>query len=260
MTTLNCPIVSSSPADSVGRRKRAVRWPRLRFKKFEAAATAEAADPSRLRYFRQLLALTLRQKKLLAITISIGVAGFMLAFVYPWLIGSAIDRVILPHAVNGVMPSMADRVHWLTVLIGIGVATAFGHALIAYGRGQSTVHLGHRIVTQLRCDLFEHFQRLSLHFYAKERTGSIMSRLLHDVHLATSIIYGGIIVVGLDVAQLIIALILLLALSWKLTLACLVVLPLYGLTFKVFNPRVRRASEKLHDHYCKISGNVQEQL
>ena len=87
-----------------------------------------------------------------------------------------------------------------------------------------------------------------------------MNRLLHDVHNATAIIYGGIIVVGLDAIQLIVAIVLLTFISWKLTLACMVVLPCYLLTFRLFNPRVRRASEKLHEHYCQFSGNVQEQL
>ncbi len=65
---------------------------------------------------------------------------------------------------------------------------------------------------------------------------------------------------GLDILQLGIAIILLFLISWKLTLACLIVLPLYALTFKAFNPKVRNASENVARHIGQISGNIQERL
>ena len=258
MTTLNCPAASAPfQSRAAGRSRRGIRLPFVgRFQRKFAAWKGG----SQARYLGRLVQYTLQQRTLLLLTVVTGVVGFMLAFIYPWLIGAAIDHVIAPRPVDGVLPTAAQRSHFLLVLILVGTATAVGHGVVGYARGMCTIHLGHRIVTQLRRDLFDHFQRLSLHFYSKERTGSIASRLLHDVHAATSIIYGGIIVVGLDVIQLMIAVGLLLSLNWKLALASLLVLPMYGLTFKVFNPQVRRASEKLHHHYCKISGNIQEQL
>jgi ABC-type multidrug transport system fused ATPase/permease subunit len=208
------------------------------------------------RHLGRLLRYSMAYKPLVAMTILMGIAGFLLAFVYPWLIGSAIDTVIAP---RNPLP-FEQRKHWLLCLAAMGAAAAGAHSIVAYTRGTCTVKLGHRIAHSLRRELFDHFQRLSLHFYSKQRTGSIVNRLIHDVHSATSIIYGGIIVVGLDLLQLGIALVLLLMISWKLTLACLVVLPLYALTFKVFNPKVRSASEHVAKHIGQISGNVQERL
>jgi subfamily B ATP-binding cassette protein MsbA len=57
-----------------------------------------------------------------------------------------------------------------------------------------------------------------------------------------------------------VAVVLLFLISWKLALACVVVLPLYALTFRLMNSRVRRASERVQQQISKISGNVQEQL
>ena len=48
--------------------------------------------------------------------------------------------------------------------------------------------------------------------------------------------------------------------SWKLTLACAVMFPLYGLVFAVMNPRVRQASERMNAHLSRLSGNVSERL
>jgi subfamily B ATP-binding cassette protein MsbA len=80
------------------------------------------------------------------------------------------------------------------------------------------------------------------------------------VHEATALIYTGILVAVMDAAQLVIALILIAAISWKLTLACVALFPLYAIAFAIMNPRVRRASERMHGQFTRISGNVSEQL
>src|SRR5262249_24444570 len=117
--------------------------------------------------------------------------------------------------------------------------TAILHAVVVYGRGHFNVHLGDGIVMDLRCELFEHLQRLSLRFFTRERTGSILARVLHDVHEATSLIYMGVIVAGMDAVQLVVAIVLLATSSARLTLACVVVFPLYAVVFAALNPRVR---------------------
>ena len=206
------------------------------------------------KHLRRLLRYTLKHPVLLTAVIASGVAGFCVLFAFPWLIGSAIDTVIYGSGSN------SQRLSRLWFLVFIGMAAAATHALVGYARGHYTVRLGDTIVARMRRDLFEHLQQQSLKFYFEQRTGSIMNRLLHDVHNATAIIYGGIIVVGVDALQLLVAIVLLAFISWKLTLACMVVLPCYLLTFRLFNPRVRRASAQLHEHYGYFSGNVQEQL
>ncbi|HEY3592313.1 MAG TPA: ABC transporter ATP-binding protein, partial [Polyangiaceae bacterium] len=160
----------------------------------------------------QLLGYLKGQRKYVGLTLLFGTVGFTLSFVYPWLIGSVIDTVVTTTS----RPWMERRARliWLTEL---GVGAAFLHAVVVYGRGHFNVHLGDRIMVDLRRQLFEHLQRLSLRFYAKERTGAVLSRVLHDVHEATSIIYNGLIVAGMDGVQLVIALVLLTSISFKLT-------------------------------------------
>ncbi|HZU85402.1 MAG TPA: ABC transporter ATP-binding protein, partial [Polyangiaceae bacterium] len=197
-----------------------------------------------------------RHRKYAALTIGFGVLGFVLSFAYPWIIGAAVD------VVSGAWSaaSAAQREARLLRLTELAALTALGHAVVVYGRGHFNVHLGDSVVGDLRRELYEHLQTLSMRFYTKERTGSILAGVMHDVHEATSLIYMGVIVAGMDALQLAIAVALLVGVSWKLTVACLLVLPAYGLVFAVMNPRVRRASERMHAHFCRISGNVAELL
>lgn len=188
------------------------------------------------------------------LTVFFGALGFLLSFVYPWIIGSMIDLVV---AGEGPPNERLRRLLWLT---GLAATTGVLHAFVLYGRGHFNVHLGDSIIADLREALFRHLQRLSVEFHARGRTGALLSRVLHDVHEATAIIYQGVIVAVLDAAQLTVAFFLLFAISSKLTLACIGLFPLYGLVFALMNPRVRAASERLQEHFGQISATVSEQL
>ena len=189
-----------------------------------------------------------------------GVLGFAVTFLIPWLIGTAVDYVIAPRPVNGVAPSTESRTRWLWLLVIVGVCVALCSAVATYGRGHFSVKLGSRVIADVRQDLFDHLNRLSLHFYSKERTGSIVSRLINDIQQASQILNGGAVLLALDAAQVAIGLLLLFTVSWKVALAVSLVLPLYALTLKIFNPRVKHASERVQSQISKISGSVLERL
>jgi subfamily B ATP-binding cassette protein MsbA len=216
------------------------------------APVPSSAAATLLRLFRYVEP----HRKYAVLTLLFGVLGFSLSFAYPWIIGSVVDIVATPaHPAAAGEPTA--RILWLTAAAAV---TAVFQAIVVYGRGHYNVQLGHSVVVDLRQKLFNHLQRLSVLFFSKERTGSILSRLLQDAHEATSLIYMGVMVAGLDAAQLVIATFLLCFINWKLTLSCFALFPLYALVFWRFNPRVRRASERMHTQLARIVGNVTEQL
>lgn len=185
-----------------------------------------------------------------------GSAGFLLAFVFPWIAGAIID---LSTGATGVASeeSRTLKLLWLTGVAGLSGLLS---AIVVYGRGHCNTLLGDAVVADLRKELFDHLQRLSVRFYTKERTGEILGRVMQDVQDATSIIYIGVLVVAFDSVQLLLALILLVGISPKLTLACAFVLPTYGLVIALLNPAVRRASDRVREQLGLLSGNMAECL
>ena len=200
----------------------------------------------------RLLSYAKPHRKYAGLTILFGTTGFLLSFVYPWIIGNIVDLVVMPAG-----PARLERLRWLTQIAAI---TAVLQALVVYGRGHFNMHLGDAIITDLRRDLFEHLQKLSVRFYAQQRTGTILSRVLHDVQVATQIIYMGIVVAAMDATQLLLAFAFLFDLSPALAIACSSAFPLYGLVFWVMNPRVRAASERVRGQLSRISGDMAERL
>ena len=205
---------------------------------------------------RRFLAYVLDYKTLLAVTIGCGFAKFGLNYTFPWLIGTAVDRAMTPH--DGV--STASRMHWAEWLAAGGILLSIGHGFASYFRGYLAAKLGSRVIRDLRQDLFDHLHRLSLAFYAKERTGSIVSRIISDIQTASQLVNGGLINTAMDCASIVGGLWLIYSINVKLATATLVILPLYWLMFRSLNPKVKNASLRVQSQISKISGNVQERM
>jgi ATP-binding cassette subfamily B protein len=120
--------------------------------------------------------------------------------------------------------------------------------------------VGQRVMHGLRTAVFSHLQRQSLGFFTRTRGGEVQSRLTHDIggmqsvvtSTATSLASNATTVVGTVAAMV--------ALSWRLSLLSLVVLPpAVALTRKV--ARMRRAvTAERQRHLADLHGQVEEGL
>lgn len=205
---------------------------------------------------RRFLAYVLDYKTLLIVTILCGFAKFGLNYSFPWLIGTAVDRVMT----DGPGRTVDSRLHWAEALTIAGIVLSIAHGFASYFRGYLAAKLGSRVIRDLRQDLFDHLHRLSLHFYAKERTGSIVSRIISDIQTASQLVNGGLINTAMDCASVVGGLYLIYSINVKLATATLVILPLYWLMFRNLNPKVKNASLRVQSQISKISGNVQERM
>src|SRR5699024_3670594 len=70
----------------------------------------------------------------------------------------------------------------------------------------------------IRDNLFDHIQRLSLKYYANTKTGEIISRVIHDVEQTKAFVVTGLMNVWLDLVTIMIAIGIMLTMDVKLTL------------------------------------------
>ncbi|MFO0731459.1 MAG: ABC transporter ATP-binding protein [Nitrospiraceae bacterium] len=113
--------------------------------------------------------------------------------------------------------------------------------------GHSYLHdpeISQRVVADFRTHLFAH-QTLSVNFFAKRRTGELMSRLMNDVTVIQNVLTD----TPIDSAKQIVTFLggtgFLLAMNWQLCLLILILLPLLVVVAKLFGRRLRAL---LHDH------------
>src|SRR3989339_1656980 len=62
----------------------------------------------------------------------------------------------------------------LNIIIAAGLGIYFLRGIVAYGQGYLMQFIGHRVVTDIRMQVYKHMQDLSLDFFAKWRTGEII--------------------------------------------------------------------------------------
>jgi subfamily B ATP-binding cassette protein MsbA len=82
-----------------------------------------------------------------------------------------------------------------------------------------------RALRDLRIEIFSHLQRLSFRWYQKTRAGQLLSIVGNDVQMLAVAMRTGFFRVGRNILEAVVTLLVLLAISWQLTILALVVLP-----------------------------------
>lgn len=123
-----------------------------------------------------------------------------LSLVPPYLTGYLVDEVIRP--VQDGVKAIADveRVAWWAV--GAIAASYALRQLAAWARLRWMAVLGEHVARDLRTELYEHLQRLSLSFYSRKKTGSLITRVTADTDRLWEFLALGIVDVSLSIIML----------------------------------------------------------
>ncbi len=160
------------------------------------------------------------------------VVGFVAAtlitavsLVPPYLAGYLIDSVIRP-VQDGVM-SVDDgaAVAWIAVAaMALVYLVRQASALV---RLRLMAVLGEWVARDLRTELYEHLQRLSLGFYSRKKTGSLITRVSSDTDRLWDFLAFGVVDVSLSAVMLVGLSVVLLSLDWQLGLVMVLPVPLF---------------------------------
>lgn len=151
----------------------------------------------------------------------------LLAFLLVVLLDAtvAVINPLLARAIinQGILKSNAPLVVHLALLIGaVGVVAGLIGLLQTYLA--STIGAG--IVLSLRTRLFEHIQQMPLAFFTRTQTGALVTRLNNDVNGARSAFTDVLSNVVGNFARVVMVLIVMFALSWRITLGALILVPI----------------------------------
>ena len=122
------------------------------------------------------------------------------------------------------------------------------------------VGLSGRILFRLREDVYDHLMKLSPEFFGAWRTGDIVSRLDGDVAEVQRFSTDSLLAVVNGTLSLIGSLVIMLVLSWQLTLIAFALLPLQVLFLRRMRPKVEKGSRKLREKSADVSSFFIETL
>jgi ATP-binding cassette, subfamily B, bacterial len=150
----------------------------------------------------------------LAIVTGIIVASSVVGLASPFLLRAVIDTALPDKNVR--------LLAWLVAaMVGVAALSA------AFGVIQTWIstRVGQRVMHGLRTSVFGHLQRQSVAFFTRTRTGEVQSRITNDIGGMQSVVTSTATSIAANLTTAIATAVAMVALSWRLTLISLVVMP-----------------------------------
>lgn len=119
---------------------------------------------------------------------------------------------------------------------------------------------GEGIIYDLRRQMYEHLQRMSLRFFTHTKSGEIVSRFNNDVVGAQNAITGTIPNIVTNVVTLSSTLAVMISIEWRLALLSVIVLPLFLLPARRVANTLRSIRRRAMEHNAEMSNIVNETL
>jgi ATP-binding cassette subfamily B protein len=172
------------------------------------------------------------------VALGVAVVSLMLLvgvqLVTPWIIRTMIASVTDPTAADAAAST-------ITQLALAALAVYVARAGLQFLRSYMAHLAGWGVVADIRRNIYEHLQRLSLRFYEDKQTGQLMSRTINDSEMFERLIAHAVPDTLVNVLTLIGVCGVLISLNWQLLLLSLVPIPLIVLGMRAFAKYVRPA-------------------
>lgn len=163
---------------------------------------------------RRVLALFAPHRRALVIVTAIIVATSAISMAQPFLVRAVIDDA-LP----------GQDVTLLLWLVGGMLSVAAATSLLGVVQTWMSSDVGQKVMHRLRTQVFAHLQRQSMSFFTRTRGGEVQSRLTHDIAGMQAVVTTTATSIASNVTTAIATAIAMVALSPRLSLLSLVVIP-----------------------------------
>ncbi|MFW6295141.1 MAG: ABC transporter ATP-binding protein [Halanaerobium sp.] len=167
----------------------------------------------------------------------------------PYLSKVAVDDYITQGDLNGL--------NLIALLMVLSYAVYW---FFSYHQTYLANYIGQNIIAEIREDLYQHLESLSLSFYTKESTGSIMSAVTHDVNALTDLLSTGFINLLNDFFTVSGIIIVMLYLDYRLALLSFIVIPFVIFSVRFLGKRMRSAYSDVRQKLAELNADVEENL
>ena len=199
--------------------------------------------------YKRLLSYLKPYKKLLILSVFFMMLVSLSNLVVPWIIKDVIDRVL----------ENKDLGMLYTIIVVI-LATFFIRALTTFGHRYLMGYIGQAVIMDIRNALYHHLQRLSIAYYDRRRTGDIMSNLTNDITVLQTAIVTDFIALVQESAIFIGSFGSMIYLQWKLTVLCLIIVPLVSYVIKFFGKKLHNSGKDVQETLADVTSMLQETI
>jgi ATP-binding cassette, subfamily B, bacterial len=198
---------------------------------------------------RRIASFAQPHRRRIAVFVLLSTVGAVLTVLVPLLAGRVVDAIDAREGLS-VVAGLAGLIALVAVAeAGLGLLTRWFSSTIGEG-----------LILQLRTAVFDHVQRMPVAFFTRTRTGALVSRLNNDVlgaQRAFSDTLSG--VVG-NLVTLVLTFVVMIGISWQVTLLALVLLPLFVMPARRMGSRLARLQREGAAHNAAMSTQMTERF
>ena len=198
---------------------------------------------------KRIFAYAIPYKSVFALFLVCLVADAVLTIATPLLLRELIDKGVIPKD-RGVVTTMAVAVALLAI------ASASVNIVVRW----ISAKIGEGLIYDLRSQVFRHVQEQSIAFFTRTQTGALISRINSDVigaQRAFTSTFSGIIS---NVLTLVLVVGTMLALSWQITVASLLLLPIFLAPTKWIGARLQGYTRESFEMNAEMSSTMTERF
>jgi ATP-binding cassette subfamily B protein len=198
---------------------------------------------------RRMMTFAVPYKRILAVFLPVVVLDAAISAINPLILRALID--------NGIARHDADLVIGLACLAG-GLAVA--DAALSLTERRISAVIGEGLIFDMRSKVFRHIQSMPLAFFTRTQTGALVSRLNNDV-LGAQQAFTDLLsnVVG-NLVTVIIVLGTMFYLSWQITLAALILLPIFLIPARIVGRHLGSLTKEGYDLNSEMNMVMQERF
>ena len=173
----------------------------------------------------------------------------LLSTLTPYLLKIVVDDYILPKNFDG-----------MQTIIMIMVGILFLEVIFMYLFAYYANWLGQKVIKDLRVNVFKKIIKFKMSFFDKNAVGRLVTRTVNDIETIASIFSQGLFMIIADVLKMFTVLIVMLIISWELTLVVISIFPLLIYATRIFQKTMKTAFEKVRKEVANFNSFVQERI
>lgn len=167
----------------------------------------------------------------------------------PWLIKDVVDKVLIA----GDRAALDLLAIALIALYALKVSFGYGHTYLMSWVGQ-------KVIMDVRLELYDKTQRLSLSKLYTHRMGEFLSRITNDVATLQNILTSVVVDLVVQGVTFVGIIIFLFFINWKLTLFSFAAIPIAALAIDRASSKLRRVGGEIQEQLAQLAAIAQEAL
>ena len=181
--------------------------------------------------------------------VGVSVVSALLGVATPLLAGKVVDQIV-----NGGAASV------VVTLAAVIAAVAVAETAISLVTRWLSSTIGEGLILDLRTAVFDHVQRMPVAFFTRTRTGALVSRLGNDVLGAQRAFSDTLSGVVSNVVTLTLTLVVMLSISWQITLLSLVLVPLFIVPARRIGATMAKLAREAAVHNATMNTQMTERF